>query len=86
MAKKILALSILFLLAFSFQVYGEEEIPSLYEKALILEVMEHEVTDNVNIEEAQYVELKVLFGKCEDEFFNIDVLQMKLKESNEGII
>lgn len=75
MAKKILALSILILLAFSFQVYGEEEFPAFYEKALIIEVMENENLSNDNIETIQYVELKILSGKYKGETFNIENVQ-----------
>lgn len=75
MAKKILSLSILILLLFSLQTYGEEAITSNYEKALILEVMENQVTDNDNIESTQYVELEVLGGKYKGEVFNIENVQ-----------
>jgi len=70
-AKKVLALTLLMFFMFSFIVYGEEEIPSSYEKALILDVFEEGELGNENIEKVQFVELKLLSGKYKGQTFNI---------------
>lgn len=72
MAKKVLGISLLIFLLFSFSVYGEDEIPSFYERALILDTLDGEHVDNENIDSIQYVELEVLTGKYKGETFNIE--------------
>ncbi|WP_432664569.1 YibE/F family protein [Wukongibacter baidiensis] len=74
MAKKVLAISLLVFLLFSFCSYGEgeDEIPSLYERAVILETFDGGDVSNDNIESIQYVELKVTTGKYKGEVFNIE--------------
>lgn len=74
MVKKILALTILIFVAFSFYVYGEEDLLT-YEKALVLEVFEEDNIGDENIDTVQFVELKVLTGKHKGKTFNIENIQ-----------
>lgn len=72
MARKILALTLLIFVAFSFSVYAEE--PSTYEKALVLEVLEENINDE-NIETMQLVKLEVLTGEYKGKTFNVENVQ-----------
>lgn len=72
MIKKVLAISLLVFLLFSFSVYGEEDIPSFYERALVLDTIDGEKLDSDNIESIQYVELEVITGKYKGEKFSIE--------------
>lgn len=74
MAKKILALAILIFVAFSFNVYGEEDL-STYEKALVLEVFEEGNISDDNIDTVQFVKLKVLTGEHKGQTFNVENIQ-----------
>lgn len=73
MARKILALTLLIFVAFSFSVYAEDDA-STYEKALVLEVLEENINDE-NVETMQLVKLEVLTGEHKGKTFNVENVQ-----------